>query len=80
VLVTLPLHLWALAQGMTRFQIGPTALINPLHGYLHHDPAVWLPPGGPLPPLALELAGVVTLGVLAWRLVTMPDGSRAVAG
>jgi hypothetical protein len=80
VLVTLPLHLWALAQVMTRFQIGPTALINPLHGYLHHDPAVWLPPGGPLPPLALELAGVVTLGVLAWRLVTMPDGSRAVAG
>ncbi|HEY2675235.1 MAG TPA: DUF2142 domain-containing protein [Rugosimonospora sp.] len=61
VLVTIPLQWWALAAVMTRFQIGPTALIDPLTGS-------WLPKGGPLPALTTEVIGSVTLGVLAWRL------------
>ncbi len=75
VLVTLPLHLWALAAVMTRFEAGPNALMNPLHGWLHADPNGWLPPGGPIPPLVLETLGLITLGVLGWRLVTWPDSS-----
>jgi Predicted membrane protein (DUF2142) len=75
VIVALPLHLWALSQVMTRFEEGPGRLINPLHGWLRDDPHGWLPPGGPLPALLLEVAGIVTLGVLAWRLVTLPDRS-----
>ncbi len=73
VILALPLHLWALAEVMTRFQLGPGALINPLHGWRGSDPAIWLPAGGPVPPLALEIVGLVTLGVLAWRLVKWPD-------
>jgi Predicted membrane protein (DUF2142) len=75
VVVALPLHLWALAQVMTRFEVGPGHPINPLHGWRHADPNGWLPSGGPLPALLLEAAGIVTLGVLAWRLVTAPDRS-----
>jgi hypothetical protein len=76
VVGTLPAHLWALAAVMTRFEAGPTALMNPLHGLRHADPNGWLPPGGPIPPLVLEILGLITLGILGWRLVTWPDRSR----
>jgi len=49
VAVTVPLHGYALARVMTRFQAGIDAPLNPLHGS-------WLPPGGPL--LALNLASI----------------------
>jgi hypothetical protein len=65
IVVTVPLQLWALAAVMTRFQLGPTALIDPLKGN-------WLPKGGPLPALTTEVVGLVTLGVLAWRLTGRP--------
>lgn len=65
VLVTLPLQFWALATVTARFTHGPGA-INPLRGN-------WSPPGGTLVPLLVALAGLVTLGVLCWRLVTWPE-------
>ncbi|MGH3714346.1 MAG: DUF2142 domain-containing protein [Micromonosporaceae bacterium] len=61
VVGTAPLHLFALALVMTRFQSGPTSPINPLIG-------AWLPPFGPVVPLLALTAGVTLLGVYAWRL------------
>ncbi|MGH3737516.1 MAG: DUF2142 domain-containing protein [Micromonosporaceae bacterium] len=60
---TAPLHLYALALVMTRFQSGPEAPINPFTG-------AWLPPAGPLVPLLALTAGVTLLAWYAWRLET----------
>jgi len=58
--VAVPVHLWALAAVMTRFQIGAQSLMDPLRGS-------WVPAGGPLPALLTELLGVAALATLAWR-------------
>lgn len=47
-----PLHGYALARVMTRYQLGIDAALDPLHG-------VWLPPGGPFVPLLLLAGGLV---------------------
>ena len=60
VVVAVPVHLYALATVMTRFQIGPTSMMQPFHGS-------WLPKGGPLPALAVEIVGLAVLAVLVWR-------------
>jgi hypothetical protein len=64
VLVAVPVHLWALATVMTRFQLGPSALIDPLGGS-------WHPAGGPWPALVVEAAGGLALAATAW-LATRP--------
>jgi hypothetical protein len=58
--VAVPVHLYALATVMTRFQIGPSSMMQPFHGS-------WLPKGGPVPALAVEVVGLAVLTVLAWR-------------
>jgi hypothetical protein len=54
---TVVFHGYALARVMTRYQVGISAPMNPLHGS-------WLPPGGSLVPLALLTVGLVLLIVL----------------
>jgi len=66
---TVPLHGYALTRVMTRYQIGIDAPLNPLHGS-------WLPPGGPLLPLALLALGLVALVTL----VAVGPGSRSPEG
>ncbi|HEX6076308.1 MAG TPA: DUF2142 domain-containing protein [Micromonosporaceae bacterium] len=56
VLGTAPLHLYALALVMTRFQGGPGVPVNPFAGD-------WLPPSGPVLPLLAMIAG---LSLLVW--------------
>jgi hypothetical protein len=73
LLLTIPLQWWALATVMTRFQLGPTALIDPFKGS-------WLPMGGPLPALTTEVVGSVTLCVLAWRLTRGPEITDRASG
>src|SRR5207247_1549708 len=53
-------HGYALARVMTRYQVGISARMNPLHGS-------WLPPGGPVLPLALLAVGLALLVVLVTR-------------
>ena len=71
VAATAPVHLCVLAHVMTRYQSGPGARLNPFHG-------TWLPPGGPVVPLAAALAGLAfmvwltLIGVPAQR----PAGTR----
>jgi len=60
VVVTAPLHVFALAMVMTRFGLGPSAPANPFKGD-------WLPSTGPLLPLLALAAGVALLGWYAWR-------------
>ena len=72
-LATPPLQLWALATVLTRFTAGPGAMVNPLHGYRGGG---WLPPGGPVPALLVEVAGLTTLGIVAWRSVRPAGGPR----
>jgi predicted membrane protein DUF2142 len=55
-LATLPVQVYALARVMTRFQLGPAARLDPLHGS-------WRPPTGPVLPL---LAAVLGAALLAW--------------
>lgn len=59
LIVAVPVHLYALATVMTRFQIGPSALMQPFHGS-------WLPLGGPLPALSTEIVGLLLLAGLVW--------------
>jgi Predicted membrane protein (DUF2142) len=54
VAATAPLHLYALARVMTRFQIGIDARLDPLGGS-------WHPPVGSVTPLLTELTGLVLL-------------------
>jgi hypothetical protein len=69
---TAPLHLYALALVMTRFQAGPGKPINPFTG-------AWLPPSGPALPLLAMTAG---LGILVWygarraQLASGPESGR----
>lgn len=65
----LPLHLVALVATMVRWQagVGPVPRINPLRGS-------WHPPLGSALPLLTAAAGLVVLGVLAWRLAPRADG------
>jgi hypothetical protein len=65
VLVAVPVHLWALAAVMTRFQHGPDVLIAPLSGS-------WQPAGGPLPALAVEVVGLAALTATAWLALRQP--------
>jgi Predicted membrane protein (DUF2142) len=55
---TAPLHLYALARVMTRYQVGIAAPLNPFGG-------VWRPPVGSLVPLLVDLAGVLLLVLVA---------------
>jgi hypothetical protein len=71
VLVAVPVHLWALAAVMTRFQIGPAGLMDPFGGS-------WQPAGGPFPALAVETAGLLALAVLAWLATHHPDPPASV--
>jgi Predicted membrane protein (DUF2142) len=66
-LVAVPVHLWALAGVMSRFQNGPKVVLNPLRGG-------WLPAGGPVPALAAELLGLAALVALVWWALRRPDG------
>jgi Predicted membrane protein (DUF2142) len=62
---TVPLHLYALARVMTRYQVGIAAPLNPFGG-------VWRPPVGSVLPLLLDLAGLMLLvlaAVVPWRAV-----------
>jgi hypothetical protein len=70
VLVAVPVHLWALAAVMTRFQLGPGALMDPLAG-------VWLPAGGPVPALAAATVGLLALAATAWLATRRPPGDVA---
>ena len=69
---TVVVHGYALARVMTRYQVGISAPLNPLHGS-------WLPPGGPFVPLALLAVGLALLLVLVRSGVrpagVAPDGS-----
>jgi hypothetical protein len=60
VAATVPVHGYALARVMTRYQSGIDAPLNPFAGH-------WLPPGGPLLPLmtlTLGLAALVALSIV----------------
>jgi hypothetical protein len=54
VAATVPLHLYALARVMTRFQVGIDAPLDPLRGS-------WHPPVGSVTPLVTALTGLVLL-------------------
>jgi putative flippase GtrA len=60
----LPVQLVVLVSSMLRFQSG-----YPASGVLPLDPFTgkWLPPLGPLVPIALMILGLVVLGVFMWR-------------
>lgn len=51
---TAPVHLYALARVMSRYQNGIGAPLRPLNG-------VWLPAGGPLLPIVTMMAGLALL-------------------
>jgi hypothetical protein len=74
IVVTAAFQLYALASVMTRFQTGPDAVINPWY-----TPS-WSPPGGPSVSLIIEVAGLVTFSILAWRFVTRPAVPVSPAG
>jgi hypothetical protein len=57
VTATAPVHGYALARVMTRYQSGIDAPLNPFAGQ-------WLPPGGPLLPLTTLALGLAALVVL----------------
>jgi hypothetical protein len=70
-LLLLPLHHFCLAFTMVRWQSGTAADIkaksaNPLAG-------VWHPPLGSLAPLLLACAGLILLGICAWRFTRDPE-------
>ncbi|HEX6498572.1 MAG TPA: DUF2142 domain-containing protein [Micromonosporaceae bacterium] len=74
--LVVPLHAYALAAVMTRFQVGSASALDPLAGQ-------WSPPLGPVPPLLADLAGAVLLAVLAWRFAdrsSQPLSRAAVRG
>jgi hypothetical protein len=58
VAATVPVHLYALARVMTRFQSGLDASLNPFVGQ-------WHPVGGPVVPLLVAVVGLAALVVLA---------------
>ena len=60
---TAPVHLYALARAMTRFQSGIDAPLDPFAGQ-------WLPPGGPALPLIILAVGLAVLIML----VTTTEG------
>ena len=63
VAATVPVHGYALARTMTRYQAGLGAPLDPFGG-------VWTPPGGPLVALATAGAGLALLAALVWRSST----------
>jgi hypothetical protein len=62
VVATIPIHLYALARVMTRFQVGIDASLNPFGGSWH--PAV-----GSVVPLCAYLLGLIALAALSTRAV-----------
>ena len=67
---TAPLHLFALALVMTRFQSGPGAPLSPFTGE-------WLPPTGPVVPFLATVAGLLVLVWYAFRGTTWFDSASA---
>lgn len=68
--LVIPLHLYALARVMTRFQWGLHAPLDPFGGH-------WSPPLGTVTPLVVDLVGGVLLAILAWRFVDRHDETAA---
>jgi hypothetical protein len=69
VAATLPVHGYALARVMTRFEGGVEAGLNPFAGS-------WRPPLGPVPPLVCVLIGVAMLTAAAWGGRNVTPGSQ----
>jgi hypothetical protein len=68
VVATAPIHLYALARVMTRYQVGIDAGLDPFGGS-------WKPVGGPMTPLVALVAGIVALVtmIITYRdVVTRP--------
>jgi hypothetical protein len=69
VAATLPVHVYALARVMTRFEVGIEAGLNPFAGS-------WRPPLGPVVPLVCVLVGVGVLTAAAWGGRDVTPGSH----
>jgi hypothetical protein len=72
VAVTVPLHLYALARVMTRFQRGIGEGLNPFGG-------TWQPPLGAAVPLLACLVGGALLGVIVTRSSVRPTPQHSTA-
>ena len=71
ILLLLPIQLLSFGYVMDRFQsgVGPGHALDPLVGS-------WHPVTGSVLPLAAMTAGLISLGVLAWREARLPDEMR----
>jgi hypothetical protein len=71
ILLLLPVQLLSLGYVMDRFQsgVGPGHALDPLLGS-------WHPVTGSVLPLAAMTAGLISLGVMAWREARLPDELR----